>query len=301
MVFGNQPHHYHSEKSHNKQRPTHFPITPFLQPPPVPSLPRQYLVDNRSLRVSKSSKSSNLASMDSNASSRRKDSFERRQEPPSTSIYESFSRISPAVPRSDPRPSVRASGLLSPLPTDRLRYPSRSSSIDNFGNPPSIYSPSSTATDLTETLDAHLRQSVLSSDGGYDSSSTVGRAGRRNRSNVREQMRHAEVLEEHADEDKASARISIGSKIKADKLLGLAAPTAGLASAYICSGLGVVSPYIHAPAPPQTPPGNTADISYPKHGHSQTLTRSEASNRPQTRWVHSGDPKSYTMPFQATR
>jgi hypothetical protein len=54
-------------------------------------------------------------------------------------------------------------------------------------------------------------------------------------------METAEVLEEHADEDKVSARISISSKMKADKVLGLAAPTTGLVSAYICSGLGLVS------------------------------------------------------------
>lgn len=53
-------------------------------------------------------------------------------------------------------------------------------------------------------------------------------------------METAEVLEED-DEDRISARISISSKAKADKVLGLAAPSNGLVSAYICSGLGLVS------------------------------------------------------------
>ena len=57
-------------------------------------------------------------------------------------------------------------------------------------------------------------------------------------------METAEVLEED-DEDRISARISISSKAKADKVLGLAAPSNGLVSAYICSGLGLVSQYLN--------------------------------------------------------
>jgi hypothetical protein len=95
-------------------------------------------------------------------------------------------------------------------------------------------------TDLNDIHETHARLNMVS-DQGYESTSTVGRGGRRNRSNVRAHMETAEVLEEHADEDKISARISISSKMKADKVLGLAAPTTGLVSAYICSGLGLVS------------------------------------------------------------
>lgn len=66
-------------------------------------------------------------------------------------------------------------------------------------------------------------------------------------------MMSAEVLEEHADEDKVSAHHlntvrarnksvnSVASKIKADKMLGLDAPDTSLVSAYFCSGLGLVS------------------------------------------------------------
>lgn len=237
MVFGAK---YHTENrnSFNKPRPTHFPITPYLYPPPVPALPREYLADNRSLRVT-------AISMETNASTGRRELLDQRRSTPTTSIYDAFARVPSSVPRTDPRlvARERAAGLLSPIPVDRHRTPSRSSSFDNFSNTPSIYSPSSTVTDLNETLDAQLRQSVPGSDGGYDSASTAGRAGRRNRSNARQQMRHPDVLEEHADEDKVSARISIGSRIKADKVLGLPAPTTALASAYICSGLGVVSAY----------------------------------------------------------
>jgi Arc/MetJ-type ribon-helix-helix transcriptional regulator len=289
-MFGSQRHQ--TEKGH-KPRPTHFPITPFLQPPPVPSLPRQYLVDNRSLRATTTSMETNASNRRQDRSGHRQDRSNHRQELPASSIYDAFARNSLTAPRSDPPPPARdrATGLLSPIPVDRPRFPSRASSIDNFSNPPSIYSPSSTSTDLTETLDAQLRQSVLSSDGGYESSSTVGRAGRRTRSNVREQMRHVEVLQEHADEDKASARISIGSKIKADKILGLAAPTACMASAYICSGLGVVSTSTHFIE-------DDTDLSSPKLGHLPTRMPSEASSSLPTRWDHSGDPKSYTMPFR---
>lgn len=234
MVFGPKQ---QTENRHgfNKSQTTHFPITPFLNHPPVPALPERYLVDKRSLRVT-------ATSMETNASTERRDMLEHRRETTTTSIYDAFARPPSSVPRSDPRPVVRdrTAGLLSPIPVNRHRSPSRSSSFENSSNPPSIYSPSSTVTDLNETLDVHLRQSVLGSDGGYDSASTAGRAGRRNRSNARQQIRHPEILEEHADEDNMSGRMSIASKIKADKVLGLPA-SAGLASAYICSGLGVVS------------------------------------------------------------
>lgn len=209
-----------------RARPAHFPIAPFLNPPPLPPLPQQHLKNNHSLRLTRME----------HESARRGLSSPIQQ----ASIYDAFARSNNSnteqvsdmeeiidIPASS-KTRQAVPPLLSPNPVTRERYPSRSSSIDNFNNAPSIYSPSSTVTDLNDIHE------------GYESTSTVGRGGRRNRSNVRAHMETAEVLEEHADEDKISARISISSK-KADRVLGLAAPTTGLVSAYICSGLGLVS------------------------------------------------------------
>jgi len=224
-----------------RARPAHFPITPFLNPPPLPPLPQQHLQSNHSLRLTRME----------HESARRGHSSPMKQAPPEATIYDAVARsnnpYSEQVSARESIVDIPASSktrqavppLLSPNPVTRERYPSRSSSTDNLSNAPSIYSPSSTMTDLNDIHEAHAR--LNSSEQGYESTSTVGRGGRRNRSNVRAHMETAEVLEEHADEDKVSARISISSKMKADKVLGLAAPTTGLVSAYICSGLGLVS------------------------------------------------------------
>jgi hypothetical protein len=234
---------------HNKTaraRPAHFPVTPFLNPPPLPPLPQQHLQNNHSLRHIRMEHES-----------ARRGPSSPIQQAPEASIYDAFARSNnpyseqvSAVSAREPIIDIPASSktrqavppLLSPNPVIRERFPSRSSSTDNFSNAPSIYSPSSTMTDLNDIHETHARLNMVS-DQGYESTSTVGRGGRRNRSNVRAHMETAEVLEEHADEDKVSARISISSKMKADKVLGLAAPTTGLVSAYICSGLGLVSLY----------------------------------------------------------
>ena len=219
-----------------RARPAHFPITPFLNPPPLPPLPQQHLQNNHSLRLTRME----------HESARRGHSSPLQQAPEAT-IYDAFARSNNPYSEQESMIDIPASNksrravppLLSPNTVIRERYPSRSSSTDDFSNAPSIYSPSSTVTDLNDIHEAHAR--LNSSEQGYESTSTVGRGGRRNRSNVRAHMETAEVLEEHADEDKISARISISSKMKADKVLGLAAPTTGLVSAYICSGLGLVS------------------------------------------------------------
>jgi hypothetical protein len=163
------------------------------------------------------------------------------QQAPEASIYDAFARSNNPyseqvsareaiidIPASS-KPRQAVPPLLSPNPVTRERFPSRSSSTDNFSNAPSIYSPSSTMTDLNDIHETHARLNMVS-DQGYESTSTVGRGGRRNRSNVRAHMETA----------------SISSKMKADKVLGLAAPTTGLVSAYICSGLGLVSHFLLA-------------------------------------------------------
>jgi hypothetical protein len=232
-----------------KARPTHFPVTPFLNQPPLPQLPKQHIPHNHSYRRATMDKETETSAWRTNPSSPKEDVQD-------TSIYDAFAR-SPASPTSvdqspgresvieinaTSRPQNRVLPLLSPVPVIRERVSSRASSIANFSNPPSIYSPSSTVTDLTDNEITPGRHSIRSpSDGGYDSSSTVGRGGRRNMSNVRAHMENAEVLEEHAEEDRVSARISVSSKHKADKLLGLSTSNSCLASAYICSGLGLVS------------------------------------------------------------
>jgi hypothetical protein len=226
-----------------RARPAHFPNTPFLNPPPLPPLPQQHLQNNHSLRLTRMEHES-----------ARRGPSSPIQQAPEASIYDAFAHSNnpsseqvsareaiidiPASTKTKTRQAVPP--LLSPNPVTRERFPSRSSSIDNFSNAPSIYSPSSTMTDLNDIHETHARLN-MASDQGSESTSTVGRGGRRNRSNVRSHMETAEVLEEHADEDKVSARISISSKMKADKVLGLAAPTTGLVTAYICSGLGLVS------------------------------------------------------------
>jgi hypothetical protein len=229
-----------------RARPAHFPVTPFLNPPPLPPLPQQHLQNNHSLRLTRMEHES-----------ARRGHSSPIQQAPEASIYDAFARsnnpYSEQVSAREAIIDIPASSktrqavppLLSPNPVTRERFPSRSSSTDNFSNAPSIYSPSSTMTDLNDIHETHARLNMVS-DQGYESTSTVGRGGRRNRSNVRAHMETAEVLEEHADEDKISARISISSKMKADKVLGLAAPTTGLVSAYICSGLGLVSHFLLA-------------------------------------------------------
>lgn len=182
----------------------------------------------------------------------------------SASIYDAFTQGAASTRHPTREPVVeidadatrrqRSSGFLSPV-SDRNRIPSRCSSLDNFSNPPSIYSPASTMTDLTDIGELNLGPRNAQ-DGGYESASSAQHGGRRHRSNVRAQMKNAEVLEEHADEDKASAHHhfnntlrarnksanSIASKIKADKVLGMPAPTTSVVSAYVCSGLGMVRP-----------------------------------------------------------
>ena len=222
-------------------RPALFPSTPFLDPPPLPPLPQRHLQSNHSLRINRMEHESVRRGYSSPI-----------QQAPEASLYDasapSNNPYSEQVSARKPTIGISASSktrqavppLLSPNPVTRERFPSRSSSTDNFSNAPSIYSPSSTMTDLNDIHETHARLNMIP-DQGYESTSTVGRGGRRNRSNVRAHMETAEVLEEHADEDKSSARISISSKMKADKVLGLAAPCTGLVSAYICSGLGLVS------------------------------------------------------------
>ena len=219
-------------------RPALFPSTPFLDPPPLPPLPQQHLQSNHSLRITRMEHESARRGYSSPI-----------QQAPEASIYNvSNNPYSEQVSAMEPTTGISASSktrqavqpLLSPNPVTRERLPSRSSSTDNFSNAPSIYSPSSTMTDLNDIHETHARINMIP-DQGYESTSTVGRGGRRNRSNVRAHMETAEVLEEHADEDKSSARISVSSSMKADKVLGLAAPSTGLVSAYICSGLGLVS------------------------------------------------------------
>jgi hypothetical protein len=283
-----------NNKSPNRSRPTHFPITPFLDPPPLPPLPQHLLKNNHSLRLTRMEHDSARRGLASPI-----------QQAPEASIYDAFARSNhPYAERvSDRGPviDIPASSksrqavppLLSPNAVTGDRFPSRSSSIDNFSNAPSIYSPSSTMTDLNDVHESHARLNMMSpSDGGYESSSTIGRGGRRNRSNVRAHMETAEVLEEHADEDKISARISISSKRKADKVLGLAAPTTGLVSAYICSGLGLVS-FI------STNDSKRLTERYPSLGPTLTLTPSRASSLLPTLWAPSGDPRSSPMPILA--
>lgn len=235
-----------NNKSTNRTRPAHFPITPFLNPPPLPPLPQKHIQNNHSLRLTRMEHESARRELGSPIHQAQEasiyDAFARSNNNPYSEQVSSTESITD-IPSTTPNQIRHAvPPLLSPSPVTRERFPSRSSSIDNFSNAPSIYSPSSTVTDLTDIHESHARLNMMSaSDGGYETSSTVGRGGRRNRSNVRAQMETAEVLEEHADEDNISARISVSSKRKADKVLGLAAPTTGLVSAYICSGLGLVS------------------------------------------------------------
>lgn len=239
-----------TRSSPHKSRPTHFPTNP----PPLPALPQHLVQNNHSFRRVK---------MENNGSARCTNPPSPITQAQAASIYDAFAR-SPSSP-SDREPVIeinastpRASGLLSPQQV-RDRIPSRSSSIDNFNNDPYIHSPSSTMTDLTD-MQEQARFSMLSpSDGGYESSSTIGRAPRRNRSDIRAHMETAEVLEED-DEDRISARISISSKAKADKVLGLAAPSNGLVSAYICSGLGLVSQYLNPTSPANRPDPRVLDV-----------------------------------------
>lgn len=246
--------------SPHKGRPNHFPNTPFLKPPPSQP-PAQKNIDNRFSRATTDSGASGQSTWRKNPFARRGDNQA------ATSIYESFTRppmenraLREPVIEIDDKSNRRHQNtdLLSPVPSDRHRGPSRCSSLDGLSNPPSIYSPASTTTDLTDIPDLNLRFHRTPHDGGYESSSSAHHGGRRHRSNVRAQMMNAEVLEEHADEDRASAHHlntlrarnksvnSVASKIKADKVLGMAAPTTSLVSAYVCSGLGLVSDSCHA-------------------------------------------------------
>jgi len=279
-----------NHKGPNRPRPAHFPITPFLNPPPpVPTIPPQHNRDNHSLRLTRMEHDSARRGLGSPL-----------QEAQEGSIYDAFARSNnpyseqvsdrqAIAATSDTTPRQAVPPLLSPNPVISERDISRSSSIDNFTNAHSVYSPSSTMTDLTDLQETHARLNMATpSDGGYETSSTVGRGGRRNRSNVRAHMETAEVLEEHADEDKASARISISSKMKADKVLGLAAPTTGLVSAYICSGLGLVSQTL-----------STSQIlthRSPNHGHTPTLMPSRASSQLRILWALFGDPRFSPTP-----
>lgn len=293
-----------------KVRPNHFPITPFLKPPPSDPT-TQSTVDNRFSRVTTESGASAHSTW-------RKDPFARRLDSQTTtSIYESFNRPSMDNKGASKEPVVeiddksnrrhRTTDLLSPVPSDRHRIPSRCSSLDGLSNPPSIYSPASTTTDLTDIPGLNLRLHRTPHDGGYESSSSAHHGGRRHRSNVRAQMMNAEVLEEHADEDKVSAHHlntirgrnqslkSVASKVKADKLLGMAAPTTSLVSAYVCSGLGLVSNrgavlvrvYAH-------------HVSFQKRGLWLTPMRSEVYSHLKTQWECFGDQKSFITLTRAT-
>jgi hypothetical protein len=235
-----------TRSSPHKARPAPFPS----HPPPLPALPQHLVQQN--------SHSFRRAKMENNGSARCTNPSSPIAQAQVASIYDAFARTPTSVFDREPVIEInaftpRASALLSPQQV-RDRIPSRSSSIDNFNNDPYIHSPSSTMTDLSDMQDTQANFSMLSpSDGGYDSSSTIGRAPRRNRSDIRAHMETAEVLKED-DEDGISARISVSSKAKADKVLGLAAPSNGLVSAYICSGLGLVSQY-----PDNTPPAKHTD------------------------------------------
>lgn len=245
-------------RSPHKNRPNHFPITPFLKQPTsfIPSQQASHLLAPKMTTDVPENRQSTW----------HKDSSDRRSHSqPATSIYDAFSRSSIDTRTSTREPVIeiddnsnrRHRDLLSPALSERHRALSRSSSIDGLSNPPSIYSPASTMTDLNDLTELNLRFPRTPTDLGYETSSTAHHGGRRHRSNVRAQMMNAEVLEEHADEDKVSAHHlntvrgrnrsvnSVASKVKADKMLGLVAPDTSLVSAYMCSGLGLVSHYVN--------------------------------------------------------